>query len=247
MNRRATAFAHRRVILMAIVAMTALAVVACSDSDFDGDPEDRGAAALAAADVEASTEAQEQAAAQAVTEAQAESDDDLADQQADEPAELEEEEQAVPETQAEADARDEAEAQAAAEEQADDQGEEEQALPPDPDPDEEEPAEEPVVESEEDDDATVVADLPDAARGRDLFFANGCSVCHGDTAEGGFGPTIAQTLFSVDQVIAQYRNPRALMPPFPADRVPDADVADIYAWLQTLPLPDEIVPGLGTR
>jgi hypothetical protein len=24
-------------------------------------------------------------------------------------------------------------------------------------------------------------------------------------------------------------------------------VAHIYAWLQTLPLPDEIVPGLGTR
>ena len=243
MNRCARALARRWVVLMAIVATTARALAACTDSDFDGDPEDRGAAAVAAAAVEASTEAQEQADA----EAQSESDDDLADQQADEQAEPEEQEQAVPDTQAEADARDEAEEQATAEEQADDPGEEEQALPPDPDPDEGEPTEEPVVESEEDDDATVVADLPDAARGRELFFANGCSVCHGDTAEGGFGPTIAQTLFSLDRVIAQYRNPRALMPPFPADRVPDADVAHIYAWLQTLPLPDEVVPGLGTR
>ena len=72
MNRCARALARRWVVLMAIVATTALALAACTDSDFDGDPEDRGAAALAAADVEASTEAQEQAAAQAVTEAQAE-------------------------------------------------------------------------------------------------------------------------------------------------------------------------------
>ena len=36
------------------------------------------------------------------------------------------------------------------------------------------------------------------------------------------------------------------MPAFPADRVSDAEVADIYAWLQTLSLPDMIMPGEGT-
>jgi cytochrome c oxidase subunit 2 len=87
---------------------------------------------------------------------------------------------------------------------------------------------------------------PNAARGQELFFANGCSVCHGDNGEGGIGPTIASTGFSLDQVIGQYRSPRDAMPAFPADRVSDAEVADIYAWLQTLPLPDTIVPGEGT-
>jgi cytochrome c oxidase subunit 2 len=87
---------------------------------------------------------------------------------------------------------------------------------------------------------------PNAARGQELFFANGCAVCHGDNGEGGIGPTIASTGFSLEQVIGQYRSPRSAMPAFPADRVSDAEVADIYAWLQTLPLPDTIVPGEGT-
>ncbi len=87
---------------------------------------------------------------------------------------------------------------------------------------------------------------PDPARGQQLFFANGCNVCHGDQGQGAIDPTIASTGFSLDQVMGQYRSPRDFMPQFSADAVPDADVADIYAWLQTLTLPDQIVPGLGT-
>ena len=79
-----------------------------------------------------------------------------------------------------------------------------------------------------------------------MFFANGCQACHGDQGEGFIGPTLAQTSFTIDQVIQQYRTPRNLMPPFSADRVSDAEVADIHAWLQTLPLPATIVPGEGT-
>ncbi len=86
----------------------------------------------------------------------------------------------------------------------------------------------------------------DAGRGQELFFANGCNVCHGDVGQGGIGPTIAGTGFSLAQVMGQYRSPRGVMPAFDAGRVPDADVGDIYAWLQTLPLPDSIVPGEGT-
>ena len=91
-----------------------------------------------------------------------------------------------------------------------------------------------------------VIGAPNAANGQELFFTNGCSVCHGDKGEGGIGPTIASTGLSLDQVISQYRNPREAMPAFPADRVSDAEVADIYAWLQTMPLPDTIVQGEGT-
>ena len=84
------------------------------------------------------------------------------------------------------------------------------------------------------------------ARGEAAFFANGCNACHGDQGQGGIGPTIAQTGFSVDQVRQQSRTPRGFMPPFTESAVPDDTVADIHAWLQTLPLPDTIVPGEGT-
>ena len=81
----------------------------------------------------------------------------------------------------------------------------------------------------------------DTETGRSLFFANGCQTCHGDTGEGLIGPTIAQTGFSLAQVVGQYRTPRGLMPPFGADRVSDQDVAHIYVWLQTLELPETII------
>ncbi len=87
---------------------------------------------------------------------------------------------------------------------------------------------------------------PDPAAGEATFFANGCNACHGDQGQGGLGPTIAQTGFSVEQVINQYRSPRDLMPPLDASIVPDDQVANIHAWLRTLPLPDTIVPGEGT-
>lgn len=86
----------------------------------------------------------------------------------------------------------------------------------------------------------------DERNGEDLFFANGCNACHGDNGQGGIGPTIASTGFSFEQVLAQYRSPRGIMPPFDASRVADDEARDIYAWLQTLPLPAVIVPGLGT-
>jgi mono/diheme cytochrome c family protein len=86
----------------------------------------------------------------------------------------------------------------------------------------------------------------DAQVGGELFIANGCNLCHGDSGEGNIGPTIAQTGFTLDKVIAQYRNPRGFMPPFLESQVSDAQVEDIYAWLQTQPLPDTIVPGEGT-
>lgn len=93
-----------------------------------------------------------------------------------------------------------------------------------------------VVESSPAEQATPASPqlTGDVARGEELFFANGCSVCHGDTGGGGIGPAIAKTQLSLSAVIKQYRNPRELMPPFPADRVSDDDVADIYAFLQSL-------------
>ena len=105
---------------------------------------------------------------------------------------------------------------------------------------------EPPPDGDGADDGDGTDDGDAAVRGRQLFFANGCQSCHGEQGEGFIGPTLAQTSFTIDEVIQQYRTPRNLMPPFSADRVSDAEVADIHAWLQTLPLPATIVQGEGT-
>ena len=72
------------------------------------------------------------------------------------------------------------------------------------------------------------------AFGNELFFENGCNICHGDTGQGGIGPAIAQTTLTLAAVISQYRNPRAVMPPFAENRISDDQVANIYAFLQSL-------------
>lgn len=82
------------------------------------------------------------------------------------------------------------------------------------------------------------------ANGQQLFFSLGCNVCHGDQGEGLVGPTIAMTIVPLDRVIEQYRVPLEAMTAFPPDQVSDEEVADIYAWLQTVPRPpeSEIIP-----
>ncbi len=110
-------------------------------------------------------------------------------------------------------------------------------------------ADEAAADETNSDETTSDAEATDSAaasRGQELFFANGCNICHGDNGEGGLGPTIASTGLTIDQVVQQYRSPLAAMPAFPEDRISDEQVGDIYAWLQTLPLPANIVPGEGT-
>ena len=77
------------------------------------------------------------------------------------------------------------------------------------------------------------------ANGQRLFFELSCNVCHGDEGEGVIGPTIAQTAVPLDRVIQQYREPLEAMNTFPEDQVSDEEIADIYAWLQTLQRPPD--------
>ena len=77
------------------------------------------------------------------------------------------------------------------------------------------------------------------SNGQNLFFSLGCNVCHGDRGEGLVGPTIAMTIVPLDRVITQYREPLEAMTAFPPDQVSDEEIADIYAWLQTVPRPPE--------
>jgi cytochrome c550 len=74
----------------------------------------------------------------------------------------------------------------------------------------------------------------DAVHGEELFFANGCNICHGDNGEGIIGPRIAGTELTFSQVVSQYRNPRGTMPAFSDQTVSDEDVFDIVAFLKGL-------------
>ncbi len=90
-----------------------------------------------------------------------------------------------------------------------------------------------------DEDAVRAAANP--TRGAELYVANGCQVCHGETGEGIVGPTIAQTGLDIQGVISQYRQPRGIMQEFDAEQVPVEDIADIWSWLQTLPAVDPLI------
>jgi cytochrome c553 len=88
--------------------------------------------------------------------------------------------------------------------------------------------------------AVVVMTMPalaaaqDAANGRQLYERLECARCHAADASGGMGPALAGTSLSLQQVRAQLREPTGgMMPTFGPERLSDAEVADIYAWLQS--------------
>ncbi len=74
-----------------------------------------------------------------------------------------------------------------------------------------------------------------AARGKQLYMATGCYQCHGTVGAGGAGPRLAPTPLPIAAYQIQLRHPRARMPVYTAVVMPDADVADIYAYLLSLP------------
>ena len=86
--------------------------------------------------------------------------------------------------------------------------------------------------------AVAAADEPgNVTRGKQLYMSTGCYQCHGTRgAGGGFaGPRLAPTPIPYEGFLLQLRKPRARMPIYTAVVMPNADVADIYAYLRTVP------------
>jgi mono/diheme cytochrome c family protein len=75
--------------------------------------------------------------------------------------------------------------------------------------------------------------------GKRLFAFNGCYQCHGTVGQGGAaGARLAQTKLTQPGFIAFVRNPPpSNMPPYRAKIMPDQDLADVYAYIQTFPAP----------
>ena len=91
--------------------------------------------------------------------------------------------------------------------------------------------------------ALVAAQSPapsgDAANGYKLFMADGCYQCHGTVGQGsrGTGPRLAPNPMPYENFAAQLRKPANVMPPYTALVVSEGQLADIYAYVSSLPGP----------
>ena len=79
-------------------------------------------------------------------------------------------------------------------------------------------------------------EAPNAARGKRVFEKDGCYECHGYAGEGGRdGARIAQTTMPAAAFARYVRRPSGAMPAFTQKVLSDQELADIYAYLKSLP------------
>src|SRR5215471_4383813 len=83
---------------------------------------------------------------------------------------------------------------------------------------------------------TAPAAAGNAQNGKTLFLKNGCYECHGTVGQGGTGPRLAPNPLPVDRLIAYVRKPMG-MPPYSAKVMTDAELADVRAYLASIPPP----------
>jgi len=93
---------------------------------------------------------------------------------------------------------------------------------------------------------SAIAQAPDAAHGdvangKRLYLADGCFTCHGRAGQGGAytgpAPAPARTGLPFDGFKAQIRDPSDNMPAYSDAVLSDKDIADIYAFVESLPAP----------
>ena len=81
----------------------------------------------------------------------------------------------------------------------------------------------------------------DTAEGKRLYLVTGCFTCHGRSGQGGAmngpAPILAKTAMPFDGFKGQLRQPISDMPAYSEIVMSDRQIADIYAFLQTLPGP----------
>ncbi|MCP5143281.1 MAG: cytochrome c [Gammaproteobacteria bacterium] len=76
----------------------------------------------------------------------------------------------------------------------------------------------------------------DARRGQKLFVADGCYQCHGYQGQGSnAGSKLAPNPLPYAAMAVLVRQPRARMPAYSSTILPDQDLADIHAYLATIP------------
>jgi mono/diheme cytochrome c family protein len=86
----------------------------------------------------------------------------------------------------------------------------------------------------------------DPAEGQRLFLRDGCYQCHGTTGAGGgiAGPKLAPNPVPLEVIRAKLRTASGRMPVYAPAVLTDAEIADIAAYLQSIPsgTPAENIP-----
>src|SRR5262245_38943009 len=79
----------------------------------------------------------------------------------------------------------------------------------------------------------------DAANGKRVYLADGCFTCHGRAGQGGAyngpAPVLAKTEMPFEGFKMQIRNPSKDMPAYSDAVMSDQEIADMYAFVQSLP------------
>ena len=82
----------------------------------------------------------------------------------------------------------------------------------------------------------------DVVSGRKLYTSFGCYQCHGYEGQGSSatGPRLGPRPIAFAAFSRQLRQPSSQMPPYTAKVATDAQLADIYVFLQSLPAPKDV-------
>jgi mono/diheme cytochrome c family protein len=84
----------------------------------------------------------------------------------------------------------------------------------------------------------AAASSGNAENGKKLFLSDGCYECHGRQAQGGAaGPRLGPGPLPLAAILKYVRQPSGQMPPYTGKVISDAELADVYAYLQSLPQP----------
>jgi mono/diheme cytochrome c family protein len=91
--------------------------------------------------------------------------------------------------------------------------------------------------------AQLSSDTPptgNAQNGKKLFIGDGCYECHGRQGQGSTqtgAARIGPPQLSFEGFQNYVRKPTNEMPPYTSKALPDQDLADIYAFLKSIPMP----------
>lgn len=88
--------------------------------------------------------------------------------------------------------------------------------------------------------AAQAAPAGDAENGKKLYVSRACFHCHNTLAQGGEAPRLAPRPIAFAAFMNELRQPRDQMPPYTAKVISDKEIADIYAFLQTIPAPPSV-------
>ena len=90
--------------------------------------------------------------------------------------------------------------------------------------------------------AQSTAPRGNAESGKALFTKTGCYQCHGREGQGATatGPRLNQNPMTYDRFVSYLRKPTGDMPPYTARVLSDREVADIFAFVQSMPKPPAV-------